>query len=90
MSSPNYSGPITTGTDTSVSTAQALIADTPCRAVVVQADPENTADVLIGDSAAQTLQLQAGQSISLRVRNLDQIFVAGASGTQTVHWITEH
>lgn len=90
MASPLYAGPITANTDASITTAAALASNVPCRSVVIQADPSNGATIGIGDSASQPLILAAGQSLSLRVHNLNQIYRVATSGTQTLHWIVEH
>ncbi len=89
MPSSLYAGPIAAGTDASVTTAAAMQTDTPCRSVVIQADSGNGSTVAFGDAAAQPLLLAAGQSLSLRVNNLNQIFRKATSGTQTIHWIIE-
>ena len=89
MASPLYSGPIAAGTDASVTSAAAVASNTPCRSVVFQADPGNGSTVGFGDSASQPLLLAAGQSLSLRVQNLNQVFRKATSGTQTIHWIIE-
>ena len=90
MASPLYSGPITAATDASVGSAAVLASDVPCRAVVIQAAATNGSTIGIGDSASQPLLLAAGQSLSLRVFNLNQIYRVSTSGTQTLHWIVEH
>lgn len=89
MPSPLYAGPIAAGTDASVTTAAAIASDTPCRAVVIQADAGNGSTIGIGDAASQPLLLAAGQSVSLRTDNLNRIFRISTSGTQTIHWIIE-
>jgi hypothetical protein len=53
--------------------------------LVVLADDANGDDVLIDGS----FPLQAGSSIDLGVSNADQVTAAPASGTQTIHAITE-
>ncbi len=89
MASPQYSGPISASTDATVTTAAEQAPNTPCRAAVLQADPGNTSDVFIGDTNSQPIQLSAGQSLSIRVNNLNQIFWKSASDTQTINWILE-
>jgi len=89
MASPLYAGPIAAGTDASVGSAAVVATDTPCRGVVIQADAGNDATIGFGDSSSQPLLLSAGQSLSLAVHNLNQIYRAATSGTQTIHWIIE-
>ena len=89
MVSPQYSGPISVSTDAAITnTAHALVA-TPCRAVVLQADPDNAQDIFIGDEDSQPMQLVAGQSLSLRVPNLNRVFAKSASGTMILNWLLE-
>lgn len=78
------------GTKTNVGTTAAPLTttDTLISQVLVQADPDNTADVFIGDSTSQTIQLKAQDGITLLVNNLNQVYVKSASGTQTVNWVT--
>lgn len=71
--------------DANVGVAAAAFADASCIAAVIQADPDNTADVFIGDSAAQDIQLIPGASISLDLRNLNEFYRKSASGTQAVN-----
>ena len=90
MVSPQYSGPIQAGTtSTSTSAAAIVSSSTPCRAVVLQSDPDNTTDILIGDAASQVIQLTPGQSISLRVDNLNKVWADAVSGTPDLRWIIE-
>lgn len=63
-------------------TAEALGSSTPCRLVVVSARPENTDVVVVGAStvvaAAGTrrgISLSPGQSVSLRVTDIANLFV---------------
>ena len=89
MVSPQYSGPVSAGTDASVTTTAEAGPDTPCRGAVIQADPDNGADVFLGDSASQPLQLSAGQSLSIRTSNLNQVFWKSDSGTQVINFMLE-
>lgn len=89
MTSPNYSGPILAGTTvTSTSAAAIVTTSTPCRAVVLKNDDASIV-IAIGDAASQSINLAAGQSISLRIDNLNKIYADAASGTPTLDWIAE-
>lgn len=58
------------------------------REVIVQADPDNTTDVLVGNSVDQFLKLVRGQGISIPLNNLYSIYVKMESATTgTVSWI---
>jgi hypothetical protein len=70
------------------STPAALAANQPCSSVLVQNDPGSANNILIGDSAHQYVQLKAGQSVSIPCANLNQLYVATASGTATANWIS--
>lgn len=75
----------TTGITTSavqVSTAAANI-----REAIIQSDPTNTTNVLIGNSSAQEVVLTPGQAITIPIISLSLIWVKMASGTGTVNWL---
>lgn len=74
-------------TNASVTTVAAtLAASTACNWVVIQADPDNTADVFVGNSTSQSIQLVPGQSVTLPVTNLATVYVKSASGTMRVNY----
>jgi hypothetical protein len=68
-------------------TAEALHATQACREVLLQNDSTNTADLLVGNSSGQYVQIDPGQSLTLPVVSLNLIWVKMASGTGTVNWI---
>lgn len=68
-------------------TAAALAASEYCQSIGVQADPDNAVDVFIGDSVAQDIQLTAGSSISLDIRDPSLLFVKSASGTMIINYM---
>jgi len=57
--------------------------------VVVQADPDNTANVYVGSESTQAAVLQPGQSTTLGVSNTDVIGVRAAADTQQVNILGE-
>lgn len=57
------------------------------REVIVQSDPANTTNLLVGNSTAQKVVLTPGQSINIPVISLSLIFVKMVSGTGTVNWL---
>lgn len=70
------------------STAVAIATDQPNqREVIVQSDPANTTNLLVGNSTAQKVVLTPGQSINIPVISLSLIFVKMVSGTGTVNWL---
>ena len=60
--------------------------DIPCQEVLVQADPGNDDILRIGSADGQYVALDAGQSYSRPVTNVNQIYVVADSGTQTANW----
>lgn len=84
-----YAGIPEAGSNTDVDTGAEQLTTTSsnCRAVVVQADPDNTDHVLLGDVNNQTIQLEPGDSITLPVRDPSIIYVQGGSNNQTVNYL---
>ena len=84
-----YVGPPRAGENADVdTTAEQLTAtSTLVSYVAIQADPDNTGDVFVGDSAGQYVQLTPGQSIGLAVTNLDTIYVRGSANNQAVNYL---
>jgi hypothetical protein len=56
------------------------------REVIVQSDPANTTNMLIGSSLSQFLVLTPGQSINVPVINPTLIYAVMVSGTGTINW----
>jgi hypothetical protein len=57
------------------------------REVVIQADPGNVGNVLVGNATFQLLVLVPGQGLSIPINNLSSIWVKMASGTGTVTFL---
>ncbi|MEM4410072.1 MAG: hypothetical protein QXI19_15175 [Candidatus Caldarchaeum sp.] len=68
-------------------TAQALSSSQACRYVLVQADPNNTSNLLVGHSNAQPIVLEPGRSLSISIGDVSLIYVRAESGTVTVNWL---
>lgn len=81
------SASVTAGTLAATTTAQALGSSTSASEVLVQNDPNNGSDILVGSSAAQPLRLQPGQTLAIPAANVNLLWVKTASGTATVNWI---
>ena len=78
------------GTNAAVeTTGAALAASEYCKSILIQADPDNSADVFFGDSVAQDIQLAAGGNATLAVGDPASIFVKSASGTQRINYLME-
>jgi hypothetical protein len=57
------------------------------RELLVQADPDNTDNLLIGNEDAQSIVLQPGDDITLALENPGSLFHKAASGTQTLRYL---
>lgn len=76
-----------TGETKSLTTVKDALDDIRCVSVLLQSDPDNTDDILIGDTGAQTIQLTPGQSFSVDIRNTKRIFAKAVSGTPTLAYL---
>ena len=76
------------GQNANVTTAAAALgASQACTEVLIQADPTNSANVLVGSATSQHTVLQAGQSMSIQAGNVNLIYVAAVTGTQKVNYL---
>jgi len=57
-----------------------------CKQVIVQAHPDNTQRVLVGNLYRQDIILVPGQSETLPIDDVSKVFVRAVAGTQTVNW----
>ncbi len=83
-------GTLFAGTRSLTTTASFALSATsqPCRMVLVQNDHDNTIDVLIGTETAQVYQLTPGDSVSLAVADVTDVFAKNVSTTtQSVNWL---
>jgi hypothetical protein len=80
---------LTSGTNVAVTTTATPLTTTQSsgREVIVQADPTNAADILIGGSNAQEIHLVAGASLALDWTDISTIWVKSASGTLIANWL---
>lgn len=75
-------------TVTTAGTAEPLVATaTPCRRVIIQSHPGNTAGIMIGDAASQPFQLAPNERIELFVRDLSMIWVDSVQSSETVDYL---
>lgn len=75
-----------TGTITATTTAATLGTVTPYRSLLVQADPDNTANVKVGNAGAQDFELRPGEALCLPVPQGGVIHAKSVSGSQVVNW----
>lgn len=60
---------------------------TPSNEVLIQADPDNTVAVFIGNATAQPIKLNAGGYIPIPVNDVSLLYVKTASVTANVNWL---
>lgn len=82
------SGTLYVGTKAVTAASAVVLAATQAVSeLIVQAKNANTANVLIGNSTDQVIELAAGQSITLPVTDLALVYLDAASGTQNVVYL---
>ena len=82
----SYRPDVLTGETLGLTTSAAALADIKCVAVILQSEPDNTDDILIGDTGAQTIQLTPGQSWAFDIRNTIKVFAKSVTGTPTLNY----
>ena len=75
------------GTTTLSTTGAAIAGSQAVREVLLQNDPDNSVDILVGSSSAQTIQLRPGDVLILAVANLATVYAKAVSGTATVNYL---
>jgi hypothetical protein len=55
-------------------------------ALLIQAALANTAAIKVGSSSAQTIELEAGDTHRIPIKDVSKVYVIAASGTQTYNW----
>jgi hypothetical protein len=83
------SGRLRSGATAGVTVSAVAVSTTEinCREALIQSDPANTTNLLVGNVTAQTIVLTPGQSITVPIISLSLIYVKMASGTGTVNWL---
>jgi len=75
------------GTLAATTTAAALGASQAWREVLIQSDPDNTANVFVGNATSQSIKLLPGGSVTIPAANRNLVYAKAASGTQTVNYL---
>ena len=57
-----------------------------CKQVVVQAHPDNTQRILVGNQYRQDVILVPGQAETIPIGDVSTIWVRAVAGTQVVNW----
>lgn len=84
-----HGGGLSGGT-TSLTTTAAIVLSTTLAItqVLVQNDPDNLVDVLVGSSSAQVIQLTPGQAVTIVTSDLANVYAKNVSSTtQSVNWL---
>lgn len=87
LATTNASDTLYAGTLTTSTTAAALASTQAIREVLIQNDPDNSADVLVGNSSAQPIQLKPGQSMVIPVADLATVYAKSISGAPVVNYL---
>jgi hypothetical protein len=66
-------------------TSPAALASQACSELVIQNDPANSVDVLIGNSTNQYIDLAPGDAIVLAVSNANLVYHKSVSSTATLN-----
>ena len=83
------SGRLYAGERTGITTTAVQVSTTEknIREALIQADPSNTTNVLIGNVDAQEVVLTPGQSITIPIISLSLVYVKMASGTGITNYL---
>ena len=83
------SGRLFAGEKTGVTTTAGAVSTTASniREALLQSDPANTTNMLIGNATEQKIVITPGQSITIPIISLSLVFVKMVSGTGVVNWL---
>jgi hypothetical protein len=77
------------GSLTATTTAVPVSTSTlPIEDAIIQNDPANTVNILLGDATAQTIKVVPGASFSIEIDYINKVYVKTESGTATVNYLT--
>jgi len=79
-------GTLHDGTGLAPAVAAPLTASVTVTTVLVQADPDNTVSVFVGNAASQSVELVPGQGETLPVNDPSLIYIQSAGGAGRVNW----
>ena len=83
------SGRLYSGERTGITTTAVQVSTTAnnIREALIQSDPANTTNILIGNADAQEVALTPGQSVTIPIISLSLVYVKMASGTGTANYL---
>lgn len=87
---PYTSGRLFTGQKTGITTAPVQLGDgtlSNIREIMIQSDPTNAGNLIVGTILNQYIVLTPGQAITLPIISLTLIYVRMSTGTGTANWL---
>ena len=57
--------------------------------ITLQADPENSSDVFVGDFTSQSIRLEPGSFYTVSVDDITKVYVRSLQGVQLVNWTAQ-
>ena len=75
------------GTKALTTAAAAIATSQAIREALVQADPANTVDILVGSSTSQSTRLKPGQPVVIPINDLAKIFAKAVTGTASLNYL---
>jgi hypothetical protein len=71
-----------------LSTEEESISDSEaCTVVLVQNDPDNVDNILVGNETTQVMKLKPGMALSIPVTDVSMIWAKSVSGTPTLNYL---
>jgi len=65
-----------------------LTSQLPCFEVLLQADPDNTDDVFVGEAVGDCrIQMEPGDVMVVPINDASKILIRAAAGAQTINWL---
>ena len=58
----------------------------PCFEVALQSDPDNTADIYIGNQGGCYIQLTPGDVFYIKINDVAKVYARTESGNQRINW----
>jgi hypothetical protein len=67
----------------------ALSTSVPCFVVVVQSDPRNTTNVIVGNrnNSGPAIVLEPGDTITLPINDVSKVYARSIGAAQVVNWL---
>lgn len=85
---PSGGTPTAGTTSLTTTTASQIAASQACKSLMLQNDPDNSVDMLVGDASSQTIQLRPGDAVTLPVSNANLVYAKNVSSTtQSINWL---